>query len=335
MKSSFVTPLFEKFAKEQGIEMLVEPMYRFVAQLVFPSGDRRYVSTHIDGVNGAGATEIARDKTYALFFLKTMGYSVPEGRAFFSRAYADYLGSDQDSQAAWSYAQQLGLPIILKPNSKSQGRGVWKIHSKQEFDASLHDLDKWVDIYRIERYCTGRDYRMVIYKGELICAYKRVPLNVCGNGRSNIRELLQEKKMCLDQSGRQSTLDVHDRRIAWSLSRNMLSFDSILEEGRMFLLLGNANSSSGGDIRDVTETIHESFVACAKKCARDMGLTLCGLDMLIDGDGSCVAPSTIIEINAGPGLANYASLGEVQYSRVEALYRTIFDSLILPTTSPQ
>ncbi len=318
MKSSFVIPLFERYAKERGIGMLVEPNYRYVAQLTFPDGKKCYVSTHIDGVNGAGATEIARDKTYALYFLAQMGYDVPEGKAFFSNAYADYLGSNQRSQAAWEYAVTLGLPVILKPNSKSQGRGVWKIHSRQEFDAALRDLDTWVDIYRIERYCKGRDYRMVIYDGEMICAYERVPLNICGDGRLTVRELLDQKKINWSE----------DTRIEWSLRRNRLSFDSILEKGRVFLLLGNANCSSGGDVRDVTESIHASHVAVAKKCAQDMGLALCGLDILMDGDGTEEGDSTIIEVNAGPGLMHFASIGDVQRLRAEAMYRSIFERII-------
>ena len=172
MKSSFVIPLFERYARERGIEICIEPRYGFVAQLTLSDGKKRYVSTHIDCVNGAGATEIARDKTYSLYFLKKMGYSVSEGRAFFSQGYADYLGSDRTATAAWQYACEIGLPVIVKPNSKSQGRGVWKIHSQQEFDAALHDLDAWVDIYRIEQFCEGRDYRIVVYDGNIVCAYR-------------------------------------------------------------------------------------------------------------------------------------------------------------------
>ncbi len=328
MKSSFVIPLFERYAKERGIRMLVEPNYRYVAQLIFPDGKRRYVSTHIDGVNGAGATEIARDKTYALYFLAQMGYDVPEGRAFFSHAYADYLGSNQRAQAAWEYAVKLGLPVILKPNSKSQGRGVWKIHSRREFDAALRDLDTWVDIYRIERFCEGRDYRIVIYDGEMVCAYERIPLNICGDGILTICELLEQKKIDWSIRGRELECDLNDSRIGRSLHRNKLSFDSILEKGRMLMLLGNANCSSGGDIRDVTESIHASYVAMAKKCAQDMGLALCGLDILMDGDGTEDGDSITIEVNAGPGLMHYASIGDVQQLRAEAMYRSIFERIV-------
>ena len=323
MNSSFVIPLFERFAREKGIKIHVEPTYRFVAQLTLPDGRVRYVGTHIDGVNDAGATEIARDKTYTLHFLKKAGITIPEGRAFFSKGYAAYLGSDLSSKAAWKYASEIGLPVILKPNSKSQGRGVWKIHSQQELEAATQDLDAWVDIYRIERFCEGRDYRVVVYDGEVVCAYERIPLNICGDGESTIEELLKKK---------QGVIDVHDRRIEWSLKRNILSYDTVLENGRMFMLLSNANLSSGGDARDVTNTIHEDYIKLALRCARMMALKLCGLDILIEGDSSKQAPVTVIEANAGPGLAHYASLGEVQYARVEKMYSKIFDSII---TSPQ
>src|SRR3990167_2397225 len=327
MKSSFVIPLFERYARERGIEICIEPEHRFVAQLTLPDGKKRYVSTHIDCVDGAGATEIARDKTYALFFLKKMGYSVPEGRAFFSQGYADYLGSDRTATAAWQYVCEIGLPVILKPNSKSQGRGVWKIHSQQEFEAATRDLDAWVDIYRIERFCEGRDYRIVVYDSSVVCAYERIPLSICGNGNSTVKELIEEKEQSFRQINRSIAIDSHDRRIQWSLKRNALSLDAILEQGRMFMLLSNANLSSGGDIRDVINSINASYTQVARLCARDMGLQLCGIDLLIDGDGTDEKASTIIEVNAGPGLAHYASLGPDQWTRVEAMYRKIFEGL--------
>lgn len=307
--------------------MLIEPDYQFVAQLTLSDGQKKYVSTHIDGINGAGATEIARDKTYTLYFLEQMGYSVPEGRAFFSQGYADFLGSDKNAQAAWSYAESLGFPVIVKPNSKNQGRGVWNIHSREEFDAAIQDQN-WVDIYRVERYCPGRDHRIVIYCDECICAYERVPLSISGDGSSTIRTLLEQKNNSLFEQQRLLEIDLLDRRMQWSLKRNALSLDSVLESGRVLTLLNNANLSSGGDAKDVTEIIHPSYIECAKKCARDMGLRLCGLDMLIDGDAREEHPYTILEVNAGPGLAHYASLGKSQMQCVQNLYKKIFNAII-------
>lgn len=330
MKSSFAIPLFERFAKERGIAMHVEPTYRFVAQLTLSDGTKRYVSTHLDCINGAAATEIARDKTYTLYFLKLMGYAVPEGRAFFTRSYADFLGSDQTLIAAWRYAVEIGLPIILKPNSKSQGRGVWKIESKQEFETAIRDLENWVDIYRIERYCSGRDYRIVVYDGEVICAYERTPLSICGDGVSTVEELMVKKQEFFLVKKRSVSFDARDRRIQWILKRNALSPNSVLENGRVLMLLGNANLSSGGDMRDATNTLCSAYAELALNCSKDMGLRLCGMDILIDGDETELHPYTILEVNAGPGLANYASLGDDQRNRVENMYRNIFDTITSP-----
>lgn len=326
MKSSFVIPLFERFAKERGIDILIEPSYAYVARLTLPDGRKKYVSTHMDDVNGAGATEIARDKTYTLFFLRSMGYPVPEGEAFFSEGYAEFLGNDRAVEAAWSYALTLGLPVIIKPNSKSQGRGVWKIHSEEEFRMAAKEQN-WVDIYRVERCCAGRDYRIVIYDNELICAYERIPLSISGDGISTVQTLLEQKNNAL-LGKRSAGIDLADRRIAWTLKRNALSLTSVLEGGRVLMLLGNANLSSGGDVKDVTNDIHPLYIECAKKCARDMGLRLCGLDILIDGDCIEQHPYVIIELNAGPGLAHYTSLGPSQYEKIEKMYRSIFESII-------
>jgi len=65
-----------------GITINIEPRYGYVGQIVLPDGRKRYFrGTNFD-LNPLGASEIARDKAYAAYFMCLMGYPVVEGRQF-------------------------------------------------------------------------------------------------------------------------------------------------------------------------------------------------------------------------------------------------------------
>ena len=72
---------------------------------------------------------------------------------------------------------------------------------------------------------------------------------------------------------------------------------------------------------DVTEMVHPIFKELAVKLTRDMGLRLCGVDLMIKGDIS-QSPQIywVLEINSAPGLDHYAKIGKAQEQIVESLY---------------
>jgi D-alanine-D-alanine ligase-like ATP-grasp enzyme len=74
--------------------------------------------------------------------------------------------------------------------------------------------------------------------------------------------------------------------------------------------------------------MHEGFKNIAIALTKDMGLRLCGVDLLVEGDIS-EAPEkyAILETNAAPGLDHYASSGTEQTAVVEDLYRSVLHAL--------
>jgi len=109
-----------------------------------------------------------------------------------------------------------------------------------------------------------------------------------------------------------------------------LSLSSRLEEGQVVYLLDNANLSSGGDSRDVTELVHPGFRKLAANVTKDMGLRLCGVDLMIAGNiGEAPRDGEhwIIEINSAPGLDHYATIGKAQQKIVEDLYLEVLRAM--------
>jgi len=328
MKRSFVVPIIEKVAKDMGLEVHIEP-WGYAGTLALPDGRRRYFRGASFDLNTLGASEIAKDKDYAAHFLKRLGYPVPEGKAFFSERWAQVLGSTNTVDAACVYAKELEWPVIVKPNSKSQGRGVSNAHTPEELREAVAAIELYENVYLVQKVVPGRDYRIVVLDGEVISAYERKPLCVVGDGARTVAELLLEKQKSFIQSGRDTVLPTDDFRIHNTLLQQRLTVASILEKGQTVDLLPNANLSSGGDAVDVTDVLHREWHTLAAKIAVDANLRYIGIDImtrvpLSDAPGEY----TILEINSAPGLDNYATLGEKQRGRVEAMYKKVVEAMM-------
>lgn len=79
---------------------------------------------------------------------------------------------------------------------------------------------------------------------------------------------------------------------------------------------------------DVSGKIHPAFRKLAIELTRDMGLRLCGVDLMIEGDIS-QKPNVywILEVNAAPGLDHYVKMGKEQEKIVEGLYLEVLKSM--------
>jgi D-alanine-D-alanine ligase-like ATP-grasp enzyme len=312
-----------KIAPRIGASILMEPEWGIVGQITFKSGHRSYIRYNTLDVNPMGASEIARDKDHSNFFMKSMGYPIiPSSKTFYSRDWGAAIGaSRRNIDAAYRHAQHLGFPVIVKPNSGSQGVDVSLVHTKQEFYRAVRTIFKRDRIVLVQQVVRGKDYRLVVLDKKVISAYERIPLNVTGNGKSTIRRLLEIKQKQFVASSRDTRIKMDDPRIEMKLKHQGLHLQSIPADGEKIYLLDNANLSTGGDSVDVTEKVHSSFNRLAVKLTRDMGLRLCGVDLMIEGDIS-QKPNIywVLEINSAPGLDHYAKIGKAQEQIVEDLY---------------
>jgi len=327
-----VTPLLgqvlQKIAPRIGATVLMEPKWQIVGKVTFQNGRNRFFRYSSLDLNSLGASEIAKDKDYSYFFMKEMGYPTVPGKAFYSPEWARAIGSRQSTEAAYKYAKKLGFPVIVKPNSGSQGSGVTMVRNKAEFYRALKANFKRDRVVLVQRPVTGKDYRVVVLDNNVISAYQRIPLNVVGDGRSNIKQLMKKKQVEFIASSRDTRLKINDPRIQMKLKHLGISMRYTPANGERIYLLDNANLSTGGDSLDVTADVHPKFREIAIKLTKDMGLRLCGVDLMVKGDIR-EAPDQywVLEINSAPGLDHYAKSGKEQERIVEELYLEVLKSM--------
>lgn len=328
MKNAFATPLLVRLAPKAGVRVHIEPQYRYAGQIILKSGQKRYFrGTNFD-LNPLGASEIAKDKSYSSYFLRRLGYRVIEGQSFFSREWCKTLQNKRNAYAAFRYAKKLGFPVIVKPNSLSQGAGVCLVHNKKEFLRAVREIEKQDRVFLVQRVAQGRDYRIVVLDREVISAYERLPLMVIGNGRATISSLLRQKQRLFKKQERDTLIKQKDFRIPLRLKHLGMTLRTILPKGTALALLDNRNLSTGGDSIDVTNALHPSFRRLAVNIVRDMGLRYCGVDLMIKGDiTKPLRDYQIIEINAAPGIDNYARTGVAQKKIVEGMYLKVLKAM--------
>jgi D-alanine-D-alanine ligase-like ATP-grasp enzyme len=324
----FLEKIIRKVAPKIGASVLSEPKWGIVFQVTFKNGKRKYSRFNSVDLNPLGSSEVARDKDYANFFMKGMGYPTIEGKAFCSPVWAKTIKSKDDINAAFKYAKSLGFPVIVKPNSGSQGVDVALVYSRETFFKAMNKIFKNDRMALVQRKVTGKDYRMVVLDNKIISAYERIPLSVVGDGKLSIKKLLEKKKKYFKKIKRDINIDVSDPRIKSKLKFLGKNINSIPKKDEKVFLLDNANLSSGGDSVDVTNSIHKDFKKIATKLTKDMGLRICGVDLMIDGDiADKPKKYWVIEVNSAPGLDHYVTTGKAQEKIVEDMYLEVLKSM--------
>ncbi len=274
------------------------PVRRLTGSLVqFGQGSRqrRIWAAETDRTS-AVAESIAQDKELTKSLLDAVGIPVPKGLPA------------STAEAAWAAAQEIGLPVVVKPRCGNQGRGVSVRLRTREAVVSAFEIAFAADgEVIVERHIEGADFRLLVIGGRLVAAARREPPQVVGDGRSSISELVAAVNLDPRRGDDHSTslskihLDEIGREI---LAEQSLTVDSVPAPGEAIVLRRNANLSTGGTAADVTDTVHPSVARCAVEAAQMVGLDVAGVDIVAANvhEPLEVSGGAIVEVNAAPGL---------------------------------
>ena len=330
-KLPYLTELIKKLAPKVGAKVLVEKEWGIASQIIYKNGVVRSLRMYSLDLNHIASSDIARDKDFAKFFMKSKGYPIAKGKTVFEDNWAKIVKSKRTISYAISYARKFGFPLIVKPNSKSQGAGVSVVHNIKELKSSLLSVFKIDKVAILEEYLPGHDYRIVVLDDRIISAYERISLSIIGDGKHSIFSLLKEKQKSFILFKRDTKINLKDSRIKLKLKHAGYNLNTVLPKDEKVYLLDNANLSTGGDSIDVTNIIHPSFCKIAIQLTKDMGLRMAGVDIMITkGDITKNFKDCkfyIIEINSAPGLDHYVTTGKKQKKIVEDMYLKVLKAL--------
>ena len=271
-----------------------------LVQLGWGSKQRRIQAAEIDATS-AIAESIAQDKELTKKLLHAAGVPVPLGRPVTS------------AEDAWAAAQEIGLPVVVKPRDGNQGKGISvNISTKEGVMLAYKTAVSFRDDVLVERYLPGSDFRLLVVGNKLVAAARRDPPLVIGNGKNTVRELVEQVNADPRRGeGHATSLtkirldDIAKNR----LKEQGLDENSVPAKGTRVILRNNANLSTGGTATDVTDDVHQEVAARAIAAAQMVGLDICGVDVVCE---SVLHPMEeqsggVVEVNAAPGLRMHLS----------------------------
>ena len=281
---------------------------------------RRIQAAEIDR-SSAIAESIAQDKQLTKQLLAGAGVPVPWGRPV------------SDLEDAWTVMQEIGGPVVVKPQDGSQGRGVAvDIETREELElayAAAREISRDV---MVERFIPGHDFRLLVVGDRLVAAARRDPPFVIGDGRSTVRELVDRVNQDPRRGDGHATSLTRIRIDEIAFARLALQGhtpESVPALGERVVMRNNANLSTGGTATDVTDDVHPEIAARAVEASRTVGLDVCGVDVVCESIARPLEEQGggIVEVNAAPGLRMHLN---PSYGRGQAVGEAIVAEMFEP-----
>jgi len=271
-----------------------------LVQFGWGSRQRRIQAAETDR-SSAIAESIAQDKELTKRLLHAGGVSVPRGRPV------------RDAEDAWAAAQEVGCPVVVKPQDGNQGKGVAvNLETREQVLAAYAAAAEFSDAILVEKYLSGHDFRMLVIGNRLVAAARRDPPQVFGDGKRSVRQLVDEvnkdPRRGVGHATSLTKIRFDDIALA-ALAKQGYDADSVPAKGARVVLRNNANLSTGGTATDVTDDVHPDMASAAVAAAQMVGLDICGIDVICD---TVLKPledqgGGIVEVNAAPGLRMHLS----------------------------
>jgi cyanophycin synthetase len=264
-----------------------------LVQLGHGARQRRIWTAETD-MTSAIAEGIASDKDLTKTLLKAVGVPVPSGQAV------------KTADEAWAAAQDLGLPVVIKPSDGNHGRGVTlDIGNEADCRAAFALADNHGSEVLVEDYIRGNEHRLLVVGGRVVAAARGEAAWVHGDGVSTINQLVDSQINTDPRRGLTEDFPLNCIRVAedgvilLDLQRQGLTPESVPAAGRQVLIQRNGNVAM-----DCTDEVHPEVAHAVSLAARTVGLDIAGVDLVTEDIGKPLAETggAIVEVNAGPGL---------------------------------
>jgi len=138
--------------------------------------------------------------------------------------------------------------------------------------------------FLIQPYVNGQILRFLVVGDECIaCASIQLP-QIIGDGVSSVKQLVSKlNKQPGRQMGDKGLLSyvLIDKETKMLLAAAQLNEDSVLEEGRTFVVKSTPNPNNGSISEDVTHLVHPHLSAMALKAVHVVGLDVATVNMIV------------------------------------------------------
>ena len=152
-----------------------------LVQLGYGARQHRIWTAETDRTS-AISENIASDKQLTKTLLQACGVPVPAGEEVNS------------PQAAWDVAQEIGLPVTVKPTDANHGRGVFTdLSTREEVERAYQAADQEGNGVLVESFIRGEAHRLLVVGNRMVAATRGKMQTVVGDGHSTVLQLIASK----------------------------------------------------------------------------------------------------------------------------------------------
>lgn len=241
---------------------------------------------------------ICKDKFLTQRFLDYAKIRTPKGRMFspteLNRA-KEFIFNNPD------------LAFVLKPVSLSMSLGTFLNVNIDNLENAWSESFNIQSKYKVKKprvliqeQITGLELRIIVVEGKIGTAVFRAPGNICGDGKSTIKELIEDKNLSRSEHNylNRNPLKINDNLIV-NLENKNLTLNSVLDHGEYCILYSQSSIATGREVFEVTKYLDENiFKQVLDAVTAIPGAHTAGVDIFVeDLDAS---QGTIIEVNLNP-----------------------------------
>jgi cyanophycin synthetase len=175
-----------------------------------------------------------------------------------------------------------GAPVVIKPRHGNHGAHVTIAATPQQAAAAFAQASAAGAAVIVEAFVPGQDYRVLVVDGRMVAAAELRPAAVTGDGVRSISQLIAAANADPRRGrghARELTRITLDSAATGHLAGQGLDADSVPAAGQLVTLRKNANLSTGGTSRDVTDLVHDDVAVLCRRAAAAAGLDICGIDI--------------------------------------------------------
>src|SRR5574343_1596137 len=272
-----------------------------LVQLGHGAAQRRIWTAETDRTS-AIAEGISKDKDLTKQLLATCGIPVPEGQIV------------ETPQQAWEAAQEIGVPVCVKPGDGNRARGVsLDLRAQADIEAAYAiALEQGSEVI-VEKFVEGMEHRLLVVGDRLVAASRGETASVLGDGQHTVRELVRQQINSDPRRGSDGNLPLETVRLrqgspeVLELKRQGLTPESVPEAGRQVLVKRTGNMTT-----DITDIVHPDVAYQAVLAAHSVGLDIDGVDVVTPDITQPLAKTggVVVEVNAGPSLLMHLNPAE-------------------------
>lgn len=270
----------------------------------------KYIMGYQFELNSAISYNIAGDKFATYEVLKTNNVPTIEHRMIFNPQTRSKYYKNKFLNEAKELLKQNENKLVVKANDSCKGKDVYYCSTEKEIEDVVKKLfDEKNDTLSACPYLEiDYEYRVIYLCGEILYVYKKKKPYVIGDGISNLKELINQKK---------------DKEHV-DLCKN-LNFEYIPKKGEEITISWKHNLSSGAEpiIVDESDEFLPKIKEIALKAGNAMNIKFASVDIALTNNKEIL----VMEVNGSVCMNKFAEIIPNGYTIAKKIYEKAIDKM--------